>query len=115
MWHFKTSVGTLKILRLSNSRYGLYLNDELLGSYHAPDGAAEVVFNCSTGHHGWDSSGPPLMPKDLSDWQYVADDPPPKPTQGCHPVGATDNVAGARCSAGFIPSPATRYSQEVQP
>jgi hypothetical protein len=70
MWCFRTKLGTLRIEKLPNSRYGLYLEDELLGSYHSAEAAAEVVSSCSTGHDGWDSSGPVVAPKDLTDWQY---------------------------------------------
>jgi hypothetical protein len=71
MWLFRTRIGEFRIQKLQNARYGLYLEDELLGSYHSPDGAAEAVHTCSTGHAGWDGSGPVCTPGDLSDWQYM--------------------------------------------
>ena len=70
MWSFKTSTGLLRIQRLPNSRYGLYLDDELLGSYHSPDGAAEAVYTCSTGYRRWDGDGPVFTPRELREWQY---------------------------------------------
>ncbi len=72
MWLFKTKFGTLRIEKLPNSRYGLYLEDELLGSYHSAEAAAEIVYSCTTGHDGWDGGGPVVAPKDLTDWQYFS-------------------------------------------
>lgn len=71
MWRFTTRLGTFRIQELPNSRYGLYMDTELLGSYHSPQGATEAVYSCTTGHYGWDSGGPVIVLRDLSDWEHV--------------------------------------------
>jgi hypothetical protein len=69
MWFFKSGFGYLKIQKLANSRYGLYINDELVTSFHSPEAAAEATFTCKTGYEHWDNNGPVIMPEDLTDWQ----------------------------------------------
>ncbi len=69
MWTFKTRYGTLKIMQLRNGRFGLYMNDEMLGSYHSPHAAADDVHMCSTGCWEWDQQLTVVSPCDLSEWQ----------------------------------------------
>ncbi len=71
MWRFMTRLGILRIQKLPNSRFGLYLDTDLVNSFHSAEAAAEAVYRCSTGHYAWDISGPVIVPKDLNDWEYV--------------------------------------------
>lgn len=48
---------------------GLWLDDELLGSYQSPEAAADDVYVQVTGHHAWDTLKNANPPIDLSGWQ----------------------------------------------
>jgi hypothetical protein len=69
MWYYKTTFGTFKIKQQSNGYYGLWLSDELLGSYPSPEAAADDVYTQSSGAYEWDDHGPITDPTDLSEWQ----------------------------------------------
>jgi hypothetical protein len=69
-YYFKASVGNFQIKQQSSSeRWGLYLGDELLGTYHSPQAAADDVFMQATGDYSWDTIRPTVRhPQDLSEW-----------------------------------------------
>jgi len=63
----------MRISPLPNTRYGLYIDTELLNSFPAPELAAEAVYGCCTGYLLWDNNGPYYSPADLNDWIYIDD------------------------------------------
>lgn len=71
MWFYKTEIGTFKIIRQSNGRYGLWMEDDLLGNHPSPQSAADDVFMCATGHWPWDQRLMVTEPTDLGQWQQV--------------------------------------------
>lgn len=71
MWLFRSKVGTFKIALHNNGRFGLWIGDELLGSYHSPHAAADDVYMYATGHWPWDQQMMVLEPCDLGEWQQV--------------------------------------------
>jgi hypothetical protein len=71
VWVYKSKRGSFSIRRLQNGRFGLYVGDEMLGSYHTPEAAADDVFMCVTGHDPWDNQLTVDYPADLGDWQQL--------------------------------------------
>ncbi len=69
MWLYKTFTGTFYIRKQPDKRWGLWVDDELLGSYHSPGAAADDVYTQRTGYHAWDSLSPVSKPCDLSEWE----------------------------------------------
>lgn len=68
MWWYKTEVGIFKIIKNKFGYYDLWIDDEILGSYHSPWSAADDVYLQSTGHYEWDDLDPVTDPTDLSEW-----------------------------------------------
>ena len=71
LWVFKSRAGTFKISQLSSGRTGLWVDNELLGSYHSPHSAAQEVFECTTGHEPWDENIEVDFPSELDDWRKI--------------------------------------------
>ena len=72
MWVYESPVGLMKISRISNGQYGLWISSNMYGCYSSAESAADDVFTCSTGCYEWDSlamCNPGLIPTDLSDWE----------------------------------------------
>lgn len=71
MWCYNSSVGIMKIYLSSNQRYILEICDEIYGSYHSPQAAADDVYNHATGCYEWDSLDccVPDVPSGLSEWE----------------------------------------------
>lgn len=67
-WRYRTRRGTVSILPVQG-RWGLFYDDENLGSYHSPEAAAD---DAARGHTFTPSNGVDLgsigIPYDLSDW-----------------------------------------------
>ncbi len=68
---YKTRIGTFSILMQSGGRWGLWINDDLLGSYQSPESAANNVYTQTTGYYEWDSLDPVIEPCDLSEWVHT--------------------------------------------
>jgi len=68
---FRNPAGLFSI-RPQQGRWGLWIGDELLGSYHRPEAAADDVYTQHTGWDAWDDKEPDgSEPTDLSEWQRV--------------------------------------------
>lgn len=67
-WSYKTNVGTF-IIQPWQGRFGLFINNDCLGSYHSPEAAADDVFMCATGHYEWDRRLSVNHPCELGEWQ----------------------------------------------
>lgn len=68
---FRSPFG-LFIIKPHNNRWGLWCGDDLLGSYHRPEAAADDVYMQATGHYDWDGKKTDgTEPMDLSDWERV--------------------------------------------
>ena len=72
-WYFKSKVGTFIIKKHGNGFYGLWINDDLLGEYSSPVGAADDVYVQVTGYNEWDSlkDGDSSAPTDIYEWKRV--------------------------------------------
>ena len=55
MYQYMSPIGCFLIKPQANSRWGLWLKDELLGSYHSALAAADDVYTQATGDYDWDS------------------------------------------------------------
>ena len=69
-YRYKTRFGTFIIKPLLDSpeRVGLWMDDELLGTYHSPRSAADDVYTQHSNHDGWDAQPPVIEPADLTEW-----------------------------------------------
>lgn len=78
IYQYKALVGTFIIKPQSNDRWGLWLNDDLLGSYHSPIAAADDVYTQSTGDFDWDTYNIfdtdilVDIPTDIYEWEMVS-------------------------------------------
>jgi hypothetical protein len=68
MWFYRAHCGLFTIRILRDGRHGLWLDDELLGSYTAPVQAADDVYMQATGAYEWDDQESVEEPTDLSKW-----------------------------------------------
>jgi len=60
------------VIRPHQGRWGLWCEDELYGSYHSPQAAADDVYMQATGHDEWDMKSPDgTEPTDLSEWERI--------------------------------------------
>lgn len=72
IYHYKTPFGVLVIKPMRNkpSSFGLYINEEFLGSYSSPISAADDVRSQHTGYYDWDDADIGAdYPTDLGDWE----------------------------------------------
>ena len=54
--------------------WDLYINSAYLGSYIAPEIAADAVFSKQTNYNKWDNlNSEPIIPRNLADWTKVDD------------------------------------------
>ena len=67
-WTYKTDVGTFWIQPNSNGRFTLGIDNDALGSFSTPEGAADDVYMCATGYYPWDKKLSVLEPTDLTEW-----------------------------------------------
>lgn len=69
-YKYKSPVGIMLIRPLSG-RWGLYIGENLYGSYHSPAAAADDVYTHTTGCDEWDKQDGEIDegPTDLSDWE----------------------------------------------
>lgn len=68
---FRSAYGMF-VIKPHNGRWGLWCGDELLGSYHRPEAAADDVYTQHTGCDGWDDKEPDgTEPMDLSEWERI--------------------------------------------
>jgi hypothetical protein len=71
VYYYRSRVGTFWIRPQSSNpgRVQLGVGDEILGSYHSPQAAADDVYTQHTGFDAWDSLPSVTEPTDLSEWQ----------------------------------------------
>lgn len=72
MWFFNTGEETFCI-RYFREGYGLFIGQDYLSWHKDAEAAAKLVFECRTGYKAWDERGTTDHPKDLSEWQPVAE------------------------------------------
>ena len=75
MWIYKSSVGTFSIRKQSNGFWGPLIDNEALGAYNSPEGAADDVYTQHTGHDSWDLLPPVIEPTDLTEWEKRGGNP----------------------------------------
>jgi len=68
MWLYRSTCGLFTIKVEPDGRYGLWLEEELLGTYETAALAADDVYTQSTGAYEWDDQEPVEEPSDLSKW-----------------------------------------------
>ena len=72
VYQHKSPIGLFLIKPQTNSRWGLWFKDDLLGSYHSAMAAADDVCMQATGDYDWDSLNGVDIPTDISEWEVVA-------------------------------------------
>jgi len=70
-YQYRSPLGVFIIKSQANGRWGLWLNDELLGSYHSSVAAADDVFMQATGDYDWDTLNDIDIPTDVYEWDVV--------------------------------------------
>lgn len=70
MWIYNSPIGRFTIKQLSNGRYGLFYSDELYGSWHSPQAAADEIYTHTTGCNRWDTLDGQIddVPTYISEW-----------------------------------------------
>jgi hypothetical protein len=71
VWIYRAQAGLFWIRPQPDApgRFWLGIDDTVLGSYHAPQAAADDVYTQSTGCPAWDSLPSVTEPSDLSEWE----------------------------------------------
>lgn len=68
MYYYKSSIGTLKIVKIQGVYYFMFGDDETAWTGHTdPNAVADDVYCHATGCFEWDNSNI-LGPVDLSEW-----------------------------------------------
>lgn len=70
MWYYNSPIGIMKIQFCENQRYTLEINEEIYGSYHSSQAAADDVYNHVTGCYEWDSLDGTIsdVPSGINEW-----------------------------------------------
>jgi hypothetical protein len=71
IYQYKSPVGSFLIKPQANSFWGLWLKDNLLGSYQSAMAAADDVYMQMTGDYDWDSLVGIDIPTDISEWEVI--------------------------------------------
>lgn len=71
IYRYRFSHGIFFIKPQPSGRWGLWLNECLLGSYHSAAAAADDVYMQATGFYDWDSLRNETPPGDLTDWDTI--------------------------------------------
>ncbi len=72
MWFFNTGNGTFCI-RYLREGYGLFIEEDFLTWQKDAEATAKLVFDQRTGYRPWDGKETAERPKDLGEWQTLAD------------------------------------------
>ena len=74
IYFYRTPIGTFAIRPDRNIRgnFCLWIDEEKLGSYAAPELAARAVYMCATGWPLWDDQITVEHPVDLSEWKSAS-------------------------------------------
>ena len=72
VYQFRPPIGRFLIKPQENGRWGLWFNDDLLGSYLSAMAAADDVYTQVTGDYDWDSLDGVDIPTDIHEWEVVA-------------------------------------------
>jgi hypothetical protein len=75
MWYYYSPVGTFSIVPVPTGGYVLWIDNEELGTYIAPEAAVEAVCKQKTGFRPWDKLPEVDPPAHLSDWMMVRGTP----------------------------------------
>ena len=70
-YRYRSPIGAFLIKPQTGGRWGLWLKDDLLGSYHSPMAASDDVYMQATGDAEWDLMEGLDIPTDLSEWQRI--------------------------------------------
>jgi hypothetical protein len=71
MWYYYGPVGTFSIVPLPTGGCVLWIDNDELGTYLAPEAAAEAVCSQKTGYRPWDELPEVNPPAQLSEWMVV--------------------------------------------
>ena len=73
MWLYRSPIGPIFIVRLSNGRYGMMYNNTVWESCSTPQEEADNVYMQVTGCYKWDCFNAPMydVPYDLSEWEFI--------------------------------------------
>lgn len=71
-YYYRSPIGIFTV-KIHKFKWGLFFNDELLGVYDTPVGAADDVYLQVTGYYEWDSlQGVSLdIPTDIYEWEKI--------------------------------------------
>lgn len=72
VYYYRSPIGCFVIKSQTNGRWGLWLKDNLLGSYHSAMAAADDVYMQATGDYEWDEMNGIDIPTDISEWEATA-------------------------------------------
>lgn len=71
MWYYYGPVGTFSIVPQSSGGCVLWIDNDELGTYPAPEAAVEAVCSQKTGFAPWDELPEVNPPTQLSEWIMV--------------------------------------------
>jgi len=71
MWFYDSPIGLIKIKLNQSGKYSLFIQNELIGSYSAPQKAADAIYYFQTEYDKWDALDGRVfdVPESISDWQ----------------------------------------------
>ncbi len=72
MWFFKTENGTFCI-RYLREGYGLFIDEDFLTWKKDAESVASLVYEQKTGYRPWDGMAAADRPKELKEWQTLAE------------------------------------------
>jgi len=75
---YNTDIGTFEIRQTGHERYQLWIEEEMLGEYAAPEEAAADVAGFNTDYPEWDKLQNDIqnVPLTLADWTTVSEETP---------------------------------------
>jgi hypothetical protein len=71
IYPYRSPIGHFFIKSQADGRWGIWLKDDLLGSYNSAIAAADDVYTQVTGDYDWDTLDSVDIPTDISEWEVV--------------------------------------------
>jgi hypothetical protein len=71
IYRYKSPIGTFTIKPQADGRWGLWFQDDKLGSYQSAVAAADDVYCRATGNYDWDSRDEVDVPTDVGEWESI--------------------------------------------
>jgi len=72
IYRYRSPIGRFLAIPQSNGLWGLWFEDDLLGSYHSAMAAADDVYMRATGDSDWDYLEGVDIPTDICEWEVLA-------------------------------------------